>query len=117
MTTDSTPPPSRPRRSAAPASRSRSRSTRERIAAYAAATNDPIAAHAAGDLAPPVFAIVPAFQAPGWRHEVIPGELLGAILHGEQDFHFHRPIEPGMTLEHAPRRRSGCASAPPASRS
>ncbi|MGH2985625.1 MAG: MaoC/PaaZ C-terminal domain-containing protein [Solirubrobacterales bacterium] len=73
--------------------------TRERIAAYAAATNDPIAAHAAGELAPPVFAIVPAFQSLGVASlSVIPGELLGAILHGEQDFHFHRPIEPGMEL-------------------
>jgi acyl dehydratase len=73
--------------------------TRERIAAYAAATNDTIAAHAAGDVAPPVFAIVPAFQAAGIASmQVIPAELLGAILHGEQDFHHHRPIEPGMTL-------------------
>ena len=73
--------------------------TRDRIQAYAAATNDGIAAHAAGDLAPPVFAIVPAFQAAGMAAmTVIPGELLGAILHGEQDFHFHRPIEPGMKL-------------------
>lgn len=73
--------------------------TRERIAAYAAATNDSIAAHAAGEIAPPVFAIVPAFQAAGMASmRVIPGELLGAILHGEQDFHYHRPIEPGMTL-------------------
>jgi len=72
---------------------------RERIAAYAAATNDSIPAHAAGDIAPPVFAIVPAFQAAGMASmQVIPGELLGAILHGEQDFHFHRAIEPGMTL-------------------
>ncbi len=72
---------------------------RERIAAYAAATNDSIAAHAAGDIAPPVFAIVPAFQAAGMASmQVIPGELLGAILHGEQDFHFARPIEPGMKL-------------------
>jgi acyl dehydratase len=72
---------------------------RERIAAYAAATNDSIAAHAAGEIAPPVFAIVPAFQAAGMASmRVIPGELLGAILHGEQDFHFHRPVEPGMTL-------------------
>ena len=55
--------------------------------------------HAAGEIAPPVFAIVPAFQAAGIASmQVIPGELLGAILHGEQDFHFHRPIEPGMTL-------------------
>jgi acyl dehydratase len=72
---------------------------RERIAQYAAATNDPIAAHASGEIAPPVFAIVPAFQALGMASlSVIPGELLGAILHGEQDFHFHRPIEPGMEL-------------------
>ena len=71
----------------------------ERVAAYAAATNDAIAPHAAGEIAPPVFAIVPAFQAAGIASmQVIPGELLGAILHGEQDFHFHRPIEPGMTL-------------------
>ena len=32
---------------------------RERIAAYAEATNDEHPAHRAGDLAPPVFAIVP----------------------------------------------------------
>ena len=38
---------------------------RERIQAYAEATNDPIAAHRSGDLAPPVFAIVPAFGALG----------------------------------------------------
>jgi acyl dehydratase len=73
---------------------------RERIAAYAAATNDPIAQHASGELASPVFSIVPSFQAMGMASmSVIPPELLGAILHGEQDFHYHRPIEPGMTLE------------------
>jgi acyl dehydratase len=73
--------------------------TRERIQAYAAATNDAIPAHAAGDVAPPVFPVVPAFQANGMAAlSVIPGELLGAILHGEQDLHFHRPIEPGMSL-------------------
>jgi acyl dehydratase len=73
---------------------------RERIAAYAAATNDSIPRHASGELAPPVFSIVPAFQAAGMAAmQVIPGELIGAILHGEQDFHYHRPIEPGMTLE------------------
>jgi acyl dehydratase len=73
--------------------------TRERIAAYAAATNHPLLAHAGGDLAPPVFSIVPAFQSLGMASlSVIPGELLGAILHGEQDFHFHRPIEPEMRL-------------------
>jgi acyl dehydratase len=73
--------------------------TRERIKAYAAATNDSIAPHAAGDLAPPVFAIVPAFQIAGQAAlKVIPGELLLMILHGEQDFHFHAPIVPGTTV-------------------
>jgi len=73
---------------------------RERIAAYAAATNDPTEQHASGDLAPPVFSIVPSFQAMGMAAlSVIPGELLGMILHGEQDFHFHAPIQPGMELE------------------
>jgi acyl dehydratase len=73
--------------------------TRERIKQYAAATNDPIAPHVAGDYAPPVFAIVPAFQSAGEAAlEVIPGELLMMILHGEQDFHFHAPIVPGTTV-------------------
>jgi acyl dehydratase len=73
--------------------------TRERIAQYAAATNDPIAPHAAGDLAPPVFAVVPAFAIAGQAAtSVIPGELLMMILHGEQDFHFHAPILPGTTV-------------------
>jgi acyl dehydratase len=73
--------------------------TGERIRAYAEATNDSIGPHAAGDLAPPVFAIVPAFQACGAASfKVIPGELIGNVVHGEHDFHFHRPIEPGMNL-------------------
>ncbi|MDQ3571253.1 MAG: MaoC family dehydratase N-terminal domain-containing protein [Actinomycetota bacterium] len=73
---------------------------RERIAAYAVATNDSIPQHAAGDLAPPVFSIVPAFQSAAMASiGVIPPELIGSILHGEQDFHFHKPIEPGMVLE------------------
>jgi acyl dehydratase len=73
--------------------------TRERLKSYAAATNDPIAPHAAGDFASPVFAIVPAFQIAGEATlKVIPGELLMMVLHGEQDFHFHAPILPGATV-------------------
>jgi acyl dehydratase len=73
--------------------------TRERIVQYAAATNDPIPQHASGDLAPPVFAVVPAFGIAGQAAtQVIPGELLMRILHGEQDFHFHAPILPGTTV-------------------
>jgi acyl dehydratase len=73
--------------------------TAERIAEYAAATNDPIAAHRNRDIAPPVFAIVPVFQAllvPAV--DVMPVELIPRIVHGEQDFHFHRPIYPGDKL-------------------
>jgi acyl dehydratase len=73
--------------------------TRERLAQYAEATNDPIAAHRAGDVAPPVFAIVPVFQSllePAV--EVVPLSVLGKVLHGEQEFRFHRPIRPGDTL-------------------
>ena len=73
--------------------------TRERIVEYAEATNDPIAAHLTGDLAPPVFAIVPVFESlliPAV--EVAPVELIPRVVHGEQDFHFHRPIRPGDRL-------------------
>jgi acyl dehydratase len=73
--------------------------TRERLAEYAAATNDPIEAHRGGDVAPPVFAIVPVFEAlltPAV--DVMPVEAIPRIVHGEQDFHFHRPIRPGDRL-------------------
>ena len=73
--------------------------TRERLAEYAAATNDPIEAHRRGDVAPPVFAIVPVFEAlltPAV--DVMPVEAIPRIVHGEQDFHFHRPIRPGDRL-------------------
>ncbi|KHO21580.1 MaoC/PaaZ C-terminal domain-containing protein [Mycolicibacterium setense] len=73
--------------------------TRERLAEYAAATNDPIPSHRAGDVAPPVFAIVPVFEAllvPAV--DVLPVELIPRVVHGEQDFHFHRPIRPGDKL-------------------
>lgn len=73
--------------------------TRERLMEYAASTNDPIQAHRDGDIASPVFAIVPVFHAllaPAL--EVVPVSLFGKILHGEQDFRFHRPIVPGDKL-------------------
>ncbi|MBF6172549.1 MaoC/PaaZ C-terminal domain-containing protein [Nocardia blacklockiae] len=70
-----------------------------RIAEYAAATNDPIAAHRDGVVAPPVFAIVPVFDAMMVPVlDVAPMDIFGRVLHGEQDFHFHRPIRPGETL-------------------
>jgi acyl dehydratase len=72
---------------------------RERVAAYAAATNDPIEAHRSGELAPPVFAVVPAFESSAEAVLAIaPAELLMMLVHGEQDFAYHRPIEAGMDL-------------------
>jgi len=72
---------------------------RDKIKAYAEATNDPIEAHRNGDLAPPVFAVVPAFEALSTTSVgAIPPEMLLRVLHGEQDFRYHRPIEPGTTL-------------------
>ncbi|GAA4395529.1 MaoC/PaaZ C-terminal domain-containing protein [Tsukamurella soli] len=73
--------------------------TAERIAEYAAATNDPIDRHRRGEVAPPVFAVVPVFfsMAPA-ALSVAPVELLMKLVHGEQDFHFHRPIRPGDVL-------------------
>ena len=73
--------------------------TRERIAEYASATNDPITAHRVGDIAPPVFAIVPVFEAMMMPTvDVLPVELVPRVVHGEQDFFFHRPIRPGDKL-------------------
>jgi acyl dehydratase len=73
--------------------------TPERTIAYAQATNDEHPRHLSGELAPPVFAIVPVFEtiAPVMV-SVVPGEILMRVVHGEQDFVFHRPIVPGETL-------------------
>lgn len=73
--------------------------TRGHLVDYAAATNDPIEAHRSGEVGSPVFAIVPAFDAlMSPAVDVVPMEIFGRITHGEQDFHFHRPIRPGDRL-------------------
>jgi acyl dehydratase len=72
---------------------------RERMIAYAAATNDEIAPHASGEYAPPVFAVVVAFETlAATSVKVAPPELLMRVVHGEQDFRFHQPIVPGARL-------------------
>lgn len=73
--------------------------TAERLAQYAEATNDPIERHRDGTIASPVFAIVPVFNSlvPA-ALSVAPVELLAKLVHGEQDFRFHRPIRPGDVL-------------------
>jgi acyl dehydratase len=72
---------------------------RMRLQAYAAATNDTVPAHLAGDYASPIFNVVPGFRVIAPLTEEMPPpakRMMG--LHGEQDFRFHRPIEPGMRL-------------------
>ncbi|MFI6997474.1 MaoC/PaaZ C-terminal domain-containing protein [Nocardia sp. NPDC050175] len=72
---------------------------RERTIAYAAATNDPLEHHRTGVYAPPVFAVVPiTVMMADAAMSVVPDDLMLRILHGEHDFRFHRPIEPGETL-------------------
>lgn len=67
--------------------------------AYAAATNDPNPAYLSGTLAPPVFAVVPTWDAMMVAlHDVVPAEDQVAMLHAEQDMHFFQPLVPGRTL-------------------
>ena len=71
----------------------------DRAKAYAAATNDPIPEHVRGELAPPIFAVVPAWEVMTETVGLVtPPEVMLNVLHGEQDIHFHRPIVPGTEL-------------------
>jgi acyl dehydratase len=71
----------------------------DRAKAYAEATNDPNPAYAEGRFAPPVFAVVPTWEAMGIAvGDVVPADALMMIVHGEQDMHLHRPLVPGMKL-------------------
>ena len=66
-----------------------------RLAQFAAATDDTNPTHAAGLIAAPVFANIPAMQ-------VMVAALRRVTtlfaFHGQHDFVFHRPILPGMRL-------------------
>lgn len=72
---------------------------RERLIAYANATNETRPEYLRGDIASPVFNVVPAFQviAP-LTLNMPPADKRMMGLHGEQDFRFHRHIEAGMSL-------------------
>ena len=72
----------------------------ERAKQYAAATNDDNPAYESGKFVPPVFGVVPAWDALGLAvADIIPPESLMMVVHGEQDMHFHKPLVPGMTLK------------------
>lgn len=71
----------------------------EAARAYAAATNDDNPAYADGTVAPPVFGVVPTWEAMGLAvADLVPTDSLMMIVHGEQDMHFHRPLVPGTRL-------------------
>ena len=70
-----------------------------RAIAYAAATNDTNERHTAGELAPPVFAIVPVWGAMiAAAGLVTPSEAFDQVIHSEQDMRFFRPVTPGDVL-------------------
>ncbi|HLF40830.1 MAG TPA: MaoC/PaaZ C-terminal domain-containing protein [Acidimicrobiia bacterium] len=67
--------------------------------AYAAATNDTNPRHTSGELAPPVFAVVPVWEAMmAAAGRVTPPEVLIRVVHGSQDMRLHRAIVPGEVL-------------------
>jgi acyl dehydratase len=69
------------------------------IAAYAGATNDADPRHLAGELAPPLFAVVPIIDPIiEAQHAGTPLYARDLGLHGEHDVFFRRPILPGMTV-------------------
>jgi acyl dehydratase len=73
--------------------------TADAVRAYAEATNDSSPAALEGRVAPPVFAIVPAWATiePA-SLSVASEETRKLAVHYEQDMFLHRPIEAGMTL-------------------
>jgi acyl dehydratase len=70
-----------------------------RTVAYAAATNDAGERHVSGELAPPVFAIVPVWDSmTAAAGLVTPPQANASVVHSEQDMRFFRPIAPGDVL-------------------
>ena len=71
----------------------------ERAKAYAAATNDDNPAYESGKYAPPVFGVVPTWDALALVvADFVTPEMFMMLVHGEQDMHFHQPLVPGRTL-------------------
>jgi acyl dehydratase len=70
-----------------------------RVAAFAAATNDPYPPHAAGQAVPPLFAAVPIGVALAAAvRQIVSDEMRRFGVHADQDMHFHRPLAAGMQL-------------------
>jgi acyl dehydratase len=82
-----------------PAAEARYDVTADAIRAYAKATDEQDVALRRGELAPPVFAIVPAWStiAPASR-AVASEEARRHVVLYAHDVHLHRPLQPGMAL-------------------
>jgi acyl dehydratase len=73
--------------------------TAEAISAYAAATDETAPAVRAGRVAPPVFAVLPVWEAiANASREVASDAVRRHVVHYEQDLLLHAPIEAGMRL-------------------
>src|SRR5688572_15785681 len=71
----------------------------ERAKQYAAATNDDNPAYESGKFAPPVFGVVPTWDAlVVAMADILTADMFMMLVHGEQDMHFHQPLVPGRTL-------------------
>jgi len=73
--------------------------TAEHVRQYARATNDGNPLHAAGQVAPAAYAVVPGGLA--WAalvRKVAVDDGSHRSVHGEHDLYVERPIRPGMTL-------------------
>ena len=70
-----------------------------RVLAYAEATNDPNPVYRSGLVAPPVFGVVPSWDAMSAPlHDLVSPEWFQRIVHGEHDMHFHQPLVPGQEV-------------------
>jgi acyl dehydratase len=66
-----------------------------RLAQFASAIDDDCPPHLEGAVSAPLFANVPPMQAMVEAVHCVTGDF---TLHGQHDFHFYRPIVPGMRL-------------------
>jgi acyl dehydratase len=71
----------------------------DRAKRYAAATNDDNPAYTSGKIAPPLYGVVPTWDAlTQVVADMVPPEAAMFVVHGEQDMHFHQPLVPGQEL-------------------
>lgn len=71
----------------------------DQVVAYANATNDPNDSYLTATMAPPVFGVVPTWDATiSALDEVVPPDAMPMLLHADQDMRFHRPLRPGDHL-------------------